>query len=243
MFCKIQRDFAAIDTKIKNYKEAQMINSKYLPDVFSCLDNNVDLSPVDLSKDTIRQDYLNVLIDIDHGKSFRLDRNSLRDFLETVSTEGLQKLHFALHNVFTSHFGNDYRLRIIKCLFSISKDQWMPLLKQVCFIIPIGSPEGNVAEVTETLTSIDNPKYREQLVNTASRLFKYDTTLLERSYIMKHLAKYNSEELMLIDKYDDQERENLIEEACPEGINRRELGKTDCYYDTILHRYFVLTKV
>jgi hypothetical protein len=175
------------------------------------------------------------LIDYNNGGESLID---LKKYLNEFPTLELQKLHFALRDVFTQKCNNDNRLRIIKSLYSIPQDQWMVLLKQICFITPIGSRGEDVMGVAEVLSSRYSTIYRERLVNTANRFFKYDTTILERYYILAYLTKRDPDELIAIDKYDEKEKEGVIKEALPSYIDIREFGKIASFYDRISDQSF-----
>ena len=90
--------------------------------------------------------------------------------------------------------------------------------------MPIGTRGHDVMWATEILASIEIPTFREQLINTANRFFKYDTLTVERGYILAALAKFSSEGLSEIDIAEEGMRtlyiQNVVPASLKEGAKR-----------------------
>lgn len=139
------------------------------------------------------------------------DNNS--SYLSEQSLETLQSLYLDLRHVFTHACSDDDRLRIVKSLLGVAQNDWAKILTQVCFITPLGTDGKDIAQVTEILVSVKNATYRDQLVLTANRLFKYDTLTIERANILSSLSKLNSEELSNLDKAEEKDHEEFIKKC------------------------------
>lgn len=163
-----------------------------------------------------------------------LDNGSFKSELLQLPLEKLQLLYLNLRNVFTSACLNSERQRIVNCLRGISQDQWPVVLKQSCFIMPIGSRGHDVMWSIEILTSIDNLNYRNKLVHVANRFFDYDTLTVERGYILEALSKLSLEALIRIDNAQEEERSLFIKDHVPESLKK--MNRIACIYDPILEK-------
>lgn len=163
-------------------------------------------------------------------------QSEFKSFLSERPLEILQKLFLALGDIFriTPACTNDCRMSIVKYLLGAPQNDWKLVLKQVCSIMPHGTEGKDIALATGVLASIDNSTYREQLVNVALRLYKYDTLSIERYYILNALTKYNSEELSQFDKADKETREAFVEKEVPEYLKKGAV--TVATFDTILQK-------
>lgn len=164
----------------------------------------------------------------------RCGKNEFINFEEKLfrlPIEMLQALYLSLRNVFTDECSNTERSQIIDCLLHVDQNQWEVLLKQVCFIMPIGTRGHDVVWATKILSSVVNSAYREQLTNVANRIFKYDTLTVERGYILDSLAKLDSEKLSTMDNADEQTRVQFVADHVPKSLKER--AKIVFVYDPI----------
>ncbi len=176
----------------------------------------------------LKRKYISHLQPVQCGKSEFI---GFEEKLFERPVEILQALYLSLRNVFTDKCSNAERSTIINCLLNVDQSQWDVLLKQVCFIMPIGTRGHDVMWATEILSSVVDSAYREQLTNVANRLFKYDTLTVERGYILDSLAKLDSEKLSNIDNADEQTRVQFVTEHVPKSL--KEGAKVAFVYDPI----------
>lgn len=137
--------------------------------------------------------------------------------------ETLKALLLNLKDVFTDKILNNDRSKMIYCLLQVDQSQWKELLKQVSFIMPVGTRGHDVAWATKILCQFICPSYRSKLVNVANRFFEYDTTTLDRGYILEAMSKLNHLELEAHANPDQQMREEFFAKhvlAVKEQINR-----------------------
>ena len=151
-------------------------------------------------------------------QTFSLGAFDFKYELLELPIETLQSLYLALRDVFTPACKNSDRSKIVRYLNSVAQDEWPILLEQICFIMPIGTRGHDVAWATEILAGVQNPAFREQLVHTAHRLFKYDTLTVERGYILDALAKMNSDELSALDQAGQEERDLFVKNNVPASL-------------------------
>lgn len=176
----------------------------------------------------LKEKYISNLLPLQCGKSEFI---GFEEKLFELSVEILQALYLSLRSVFTDKYSNTERSTIINCLLNVDQSQWEVLLKQVCFIMPIGTQGHYVMWATEILSSVVNSAYRQQLTNVANRLFKYDTLTVERGYILDSLAKLDSEKLSTMDNADEQTRVQFVAEHVPKSL--KEGAKIAFVYDPI----------
>lgn len=157
----------------------------------------------------------------------QLDNNSFHpssdfmNFLSKLPLETLQALYLVLRSVFTPACSNDARFSIVKSILGASQDEWPKLLKQICFIVPHGTEGEDIARAADILASVTSSAYREQLVLTANRLFKYDTTTIQRAAILSSLSKLDSKELSKLDNDEEKERATFVKNCTAQITQNR----------------------
>jgi len=174
-------------------------------------------------QNALKQKYIEQLDNSAAEYSLQRPNFGLLDFQCELSKQPLeivQPLYLALREVFTPECQNSDRSKVVRYLLRAAQDEWSVILQQVCFIMPIGTRGHDVAWATEILAGIKNPAFRDQLVNTANRLFKYDTLTVERGYILKALAKMNSDELSALDQAGQEERDLFFKNNVPASLKQ-----------------------
>ncbi len=178
---------------------------------------------------SLKRKYINQLQPDNLGPSGLLNFDTT---LLQLPVDTLQALHLSLGHVFTNQCSNYERGKIINCLLGVNQDQWEVLLKQVCFIMPVGTRGHDVAWATEILSSVVDPAFREKLTHVANRLFKYDTLTVERGYILEAVAQLDSEALSDLDKANEKTRDQFVANHVPASLKK---GARKAYvYDSVL---------
>lgn len=145
----------------------------------------------------------------------------------------VQLVYLTLRNVFTDKCSNDDRLQIIASLLQLSQDQWLIIINQLNFIMPIGTRGHDVKWAMKILSEVKNTEHRELLVHVANRFFKYDTQTIERGYILQALAELSYSELEEIDKVDQQTRDEFFAKSVP--VSLKNGARISSVYDPILN--------
>lgn len=142
-------------------------------------------------------------------------KTNLHLMLWNSSHQTVQDLYLVLKELFSPCISNEERLSIINCLLCISVDQWPDVMKQVCFIMPLGTRGHDVKWATKILIAVTNPTDRAKIVNVANRLFTYNTRTVEKGYILAALTRLNPDELNNLDRGDEKKRAQFIQNAVP----------------------------
>lgn len=135
----------------------------------------------------------------------------LEHLIEDLPIEQATLVHKTLIDVFTQACSNSERVKIIRLLLGVSEDQWPVIMQQACFIMPRGTHGHDLGWAIEILIKIPSLEFREQLVNTANRFFKYNTCTTEKGRILQALATLDSEGLSKMDRAEQEERDSFIE--------------------------------
>lgn len=84
--------------------------------------------------------------------------------------------------------------------------------------MPVRTRGHDVKKATIILASISDISFREELVNTANRFITYDTTTVERVYILQGLAKFELNNLKEMDKANKKVRAVFIKLTVPTDL-------------------------
>lgn len=121
-------------------------------------------------------------------KGIRYDANYV-DYLSHQTVENLQQVYLATRNLFTDQCEGQDRLKIIDILLQIPRSYWDSFLKQICFVMPVGTRGHDVAWAAEVLRRVKKD-YRDLFVQTTMLLCDPYTLTVERGYIMQALADH-----------------------------------------------------
>lgn len=180
--------------------------------------------------EALKREYIEQLVNpISEGWSS--DKLEFEEYLSQFPVADLQDLYLELRKLFTPECSNFHRMTIVRCFVKENKLGWPLLIKQVSFIIPHGSEGHDVMWAVESLTKVLSSQ-RPQLVNTANRLFTFETLTKERCYILADLAGC-PEQWKEIDQYTETERNDLVAQIVPSNLRP---GSRVCYvFDRVLN--------
>ena len=153
--------------------------------------------------------------------------NEFEDQLSKLPLETVQALYLVLRDVFTPACLNGDRIKIVNYLLSAPQEDWNLILKQICFIMPHGTPGHDLAWAARILTAIPDHRIRGQLINTAHLLFKWDTKTVEKARILEALARLTLDQLTELDRAGLEQRDLFIQQYAIAGItfSRDSLGR------------------